>query len=107
MGGLDHPAAAKSLETERGQHAQDHHRQRCRHDGGPQQRAPVPEQQQRERRDPHQCGAGMQLQHRLPEFGERVVAIRLEERHLPLGVGVAADEVRNLLQDEDHTDRGE
>ena len=49
----------------------------------------------------------MEVADDLEQLREGVFAVWLEERHLPFVVGVMADEVGDLLEDQDHADRGE
>jgi hypothetical protein len=42
-----------------------------------------------------------------PEFGESVVSVGLQERHVAFGVGVMTDDVWDLFEDEDDAHRGE
>ena len=51
--------------------------------------------------------AGLDVAEQSAEFGERVLVVRLLERHVPFRVGVVAQDVGNLLQDQDHADRGQ
>ncbi len=49
----------------------------------------------------------MDVAERSEQFGERVLVVRLLERHVPFRVGVVAEDVGDLLQDQDHADGGQ
>ena len=87
--------------------AQQHHNQR-RGDGRLLQRLPlVPDDQHRDRHEADRGRAGVDVADRSREFGERVLVVRLLERHIPFRVGVVAQDVGDLLQNQDHADGGQ
>ena len=49
----------------------------------------------------------MNAAEQLAELGKGVLMIGLDERHLTLGIGIAAQQVRNLLQNQDRSDCGQ
>ena len=66
-----------------------------------------PENQQRDRPEADHGRAGVNVPEHVTEFGERVGVVRLLKGHVPFRVGVVPQQVRNLLQDQDHADRGQ
>jgi hypothetical protein len=86
-------------------HGADQHRdQGARHDRLLERRA-VPDDEQRQRNEADQGRTRQQAAQRRADRAERVVAVRLRERHLAFEVLVVPDQVRELLEDQQHADR--
>jgi hypothetical protein len=65
----------------------------------------VPDDEQRQRNEADQGRTRQQAAQRRADRAERVVAVRLRERHLAFEVLVVPDQVRELLEDQQHADR--
>ena len=101
----DHPLPTEPLERRAYPHPDQHHRQRCRKLRLRQSLAPRPRNQERDRNEPDQRRAQMQIIDRIEQRGEGVRAVGLLEAHLAFGVGVVPEHVGDLLEDQDHPDR--
>ncbi len=67
----------------------------------------LPQDQRRERREADEHGAGQRVGDGLPDLGEGVVAVDLGEGLVAFRVGVVAEQVRQLLEDQQQADRRE
>ena len=106
MARLDDPPPAESPEPQADPDAQQHHDQGGRDVRPLQEPPPVPDDEHRDRHETDHGRAGLDIPEQPAEFGERVRVVRLQERHVSFRVGVVAQDVRDLFQDQDHADRG-
>ena len=104
---LDDPRPAELPEQQAEPDAQQHHDQRGGDERLLQRLPPVPDDQHRDRHEADRGRAGVDVPDRSDQFGERVLVVRLLEGHLPFRVGVVAEDVGDLLQDQDHADGGQ
>ena len=105
--GLDHPGLAERGEARHAGDPEGHHGQRGGDAAGPRHAPAVPDPDQGQRGQADRHRAGMEGTDDLEQLREGVLAVGLEKRHLPFVVGVAAEEMGDLLEDQDHADRGE
>ena len=62
---------------------------------------PLPSQQQGDRQQTDQGRAGMNVEERFDQLRERVFLVGLLERHLPFGIFVVAEQMGNLLENQE------
>ena len=67
----------------------------------------IPAQEEDDRHDPDERGAGLEVTECRENLREGVLLVRLLEGHLPHRIGVVAEDVGDLLEDENDADGGE
>ena len=104
---LDDPRPAELPEPQTDSDAQQHHNQRCGNRGVLQRLPLAPHEQHHDRQEADRGRAGVDVPDRSGQFGERVLVVRLLEGQIPFRVGVVAEEVGDLFQNQDHPDGGQ
>ena len=106
VAGRNLPQSAQLLEQQAEHHSQQHHRQRRGNDRALQPLRAVPQHQHHDRYQANRGGAQVHVAQQ-PEFRKRIVIVRLQELHFAFRIGVVSDEMRKLLENQDHADRGQ
>ena len=106
MSAADRPVAAQIAEPDAQAHPQQHHNQRRGNDRLLQQLDLVPDNQQRHGRQTDDGSAGMDVAQEA-QISENVFSLSCCWKANSPSVGVVTHEVRNLLQNQDDTDRGQ